>query len=211
MNDNRREDMLTRSSLLLRLKDKGDHRSWQRFFDTYGSLIYGVAMREGLRHVEAQEVVQETMAKLSERIEDFTYDRSKGSFRSWLLKMVHWKICDQFRKRNASRETSIEDADEAGRGGAVPATPDPRSELASRIDQAWARSLIAMATDAVKGKVSAADYQIYDLYVFQEKTADEVSEILGVSKSKIYMVKLRVGRVFNSEARHIQRKLERHG
>jgi len=203
MKDARREDMPTSSSLLLRIRDNADHRSWQSFFDTYNSLIYGVAIREGLNHAEAQEVVQETMARLSETMASFSYNRSKGSFRSWLLRLVYWKIGDQFRRRC----TNDIDLD-GNQPEFIDTIPDSRNELATRIDQAWIQSMISMATASVKEKVSPIDYQIYDQYVLQERSAEDVVRDLGVSKSKVYITKLRVGKVFATEILAIQKKLE---
>ena len=38
----------TRHSLLTRLKDWDDDKSWREFFDTYWKLIYSVALKSGL-------------------------------------------------------------------------------------------------------------------------------------------------------------------
>src|SRR5688572_17583529 len=51
----------TRHTLLQRLKDSGDDRSWTDFFDTYWRLIYTTAVRAGLTPEESQDVVQETI------------------------------------------------------------------------------------------------------------------------------------------------------
>jgi hypothetical protein len=47
----------TRASLLHRLKDLGDDKSWREFFLIYWKLIYTVAIRAGLTDAEAQDVV----------------------------------------------------------------------------------------------------------------------------------------------------------
>src|SRR5881296_865959 len=103
----------TRASLLNRLKDWQDQSSWQEFFDTYWKLIYGVARKAGLTDVEAQDVVQETMASVAKHIPTFKYDPAIGSFKAWLLTKTRWCIIDQLRKRGpfaqhrpVSRETS---------------------------------------------------------------------------------------------------------
>jgi DNA-directed RNA polymerase specialized sigma24 family protein len=51
----------TRQSLLSRLRDLDDHRSWRTFFDTYWKLLYNVARQRGLDDAAAQDVVQETV------------------------------------------------------------------------------------------------------------------------------------------------------
>jgi RNA polymerase sigma-70 factor (ECF subfamily) len=90
----------TRWSLISRLKNLEDQEGWQDFFDTYWKLIFTVALKAGLTHIEAQDVVQETLISVSKSIQEFTADPKAGSFKSWLLKLTSWRIVDQVRKRN---------------------------------------------------------------------------------------------------------------
>src|SRR5262245_43589309 len=89
----------TRRTLLSRLKNWDDQRSWREFFNMYWRFIYAVAIRSGLADAEAQEVVQETVITVSKQMSGFKYDRAKGSFKNWLQNTTRWKIQDQFRKR----------------------------------------------------------------------------------------------------------------
>ncbi len=57
----------TRASLLGRLKNWDDQRSWQEFYDTYRHLIYSVASKAGLSDPEAEDVVQETFLSVFSR------------------------------------------------------------------------------------------------------------------------------------------------
>src|SRR3954462_3974558 len=89
----------TRASLLARVKNLEDHASWQDFFDTYWKLIYAISIKRGLSATEAEDVVQETMCAAMKHMPQFNYDRNVGTFKTWLLTMVRWRIADQFRKR----------------------------------------------------------------------------------------------------------------
>ena len=83
MNDD--EFIPTRRSLLSRLKNWEDQKSWQEFFDTYSKLIYRMAAKAGLTDAESQDVVQETVVVVAKKIPGFKYDPALGSFKSWLL------------------------------------------------------------------------------------------------------------------------------
>ena len=50
--------LATRSSLLLRLRDLGDERSWREFFDVYWRLLFHVARKRGFSQEDAEDVVQ---------------------------------------------------------------------------------------------------------------------------------------------------------
>src|SRR5580704_5872175 len=91
--------IITRYSLLSRLQDWQDNKSWQEFFETYWRPVYSVALRSGLTETEAQEVVQETFICVAKNIHQFRRDRTKGSFKGWLRNITRWRIADQLRKR----------------------------------------------------------------------------------------------------------------
>ena len=89
----------TRRSLLSRLKNWDDQESWQEFFDTYGRLVYGVAVKAGLSDAEAQDVVQETIIIVARKLAGFKYDPALGSFKSWLMLITRRRIEKQLKKR----------------------------------------------------------------------------------------------------------------
>src|SRR3954469_24485520 len=93
------DSVSTRWSLIARLKDWDDQEGWREFFDTYWRLIYGVAIKSGLTHAEAQDVVQETIVSVSKNMKAFKADPAFGSFKSWLLNLTRWRITDQVRRR----------------------------------------------------------------------------------------------------------------
>src|SRR6266487_3769354 len=93
------ELLATRWTLIERLKNWDDQESWRQFFDTYWKLIYGVAIKSGLTHPEAQDVVQETVISVCKSMHNFKADPAYGSFKAWLLNLTRWRITDQFRKR----------------------------------------------------------------------------------------------------------------
>src|SRR5206468_8670774 len=95
----------TRQSLLSRLRSWDDQESWKDFFDTYWRLIYNAAVRAGLTEPEAQDVVQETLLSVAKKIPEFKYDSRKGSFKTWLMCLIRWRIANQFRKRQRRTES----------------------------------------------------------------------------------------------------------
>ncbi|HKB89174.1 MAG TPA: hypothetical protein VKC60_01525, partial [Opitutaceae bacterium] len=60
----------TRASLLGRLQDWKDAGSWDEFYRLYRKLVYGLACRSGLTHVEAEEVTQDVFKRVAETIHD---------------------------------------------------------------------------------------------------------------------------------------------
>jgi RNA polymerase sigma-70 factor (ECF subfamily) len=202
------EFMPTRRSLLSRLKRWDDQESWQKFFDTYGRLIYRFGLKAGLTDAEAQDVVQETIIVVARKIADFNYDPALGSFKSWLLLITRRRIEKQLKKRmpmNAGPAPCASDG--AGRTpdrfsagtrrtATVERVPDPQSfDLEAAWDTEWENRLWEAALSRVKAQVKPKQFQMFDLYVIKEWPVKEVARALGVSAAHIYVNKHRLARL----------------
>src|SRR5436309_33132 len=78
--------LLTRPSLLFRVREWNDSASWEEFHRLYRRLIYGRARRAGLAHADAEDVAQDVFKRVAETIHDFDINPERGSFRGWLMK-----------------------------------------------------------------------------------------------------------------------------
>ncbi len=195
----------TRASLLNRIKDPEDQESWKEFFDRYSKLIYSVAAKAGLVHVEAEEVVQETFITLVKTMPNFTYDPTK-SFKAWLLKVTGRKVLDQFRKRKRQQNINEPSTARNGRTATIERIADPKSVDVDAIFEAeWRERIFEMAVEKVKTKVQASDFQIFDLYVIKKWAPSKVASTLGIRIDRVYLAKFRVGKQVEREVKALQR------
>ena len=98
-----KEFQRTRKSLIERLNDWEDQKSWDDFYRTYWRLIYSVAIKSGLKNEEAFDAVQETVIAIAKQQKEGKYDPKQGSFKAWLMNLTRWRIADQFRKRKKDK------------------------------------------------------------------------------------------------------------
>jgi RNA polymerase sigma factor (sigma-70 family) len=190
----------TRKSLLIRLKNWGDEESWHEFYRIYEKLIYETALKAGLRNVEAQEVVQETLLSVAKKIAGFDYNPETGSFKGWLLQITRRRIVDQLRKRKP-------DAVPAANGVAtlsVEQMSDPSSRLETLWNEEWHQALLDMARAVVKRKVGARQYRMFDLYVLQQLPLKKVTKTLGVNAAQVYMAKYRITKLLKNELHNLE-------
>jgi RNA polymerase sigma factor (sigma-70 family) len=190
----------TRKSLIARLENWDDQKTWDEFYQTYWRLIYSVGLKAGLRSDEAFDVVQETILSIAKQSKKNLYDPKQGSFKTWLMNMTRWRINDQFRKRK--KDTAMAGADwEDGRKTAViDRFEDPKGDLLERMwDVEWKKNLADAALARVKAQVSPKQYQIFDYYVIKQWEAKKVQKHLGVSMAQVYLAKHRVGAVLKRE------------
>ncbi|MBC7979082.1 MAG: sigma-70 family RNA polymerase sigma factor, partial [Armatimonadetes bacterium] len=159
----------TRKSLLSKLKNRHDNESWEVFFDTYWKLIYGAALRAGLREAEAQDAVQETVISVMNSMPEFKYKTEGGSFKGWLLQLTTWRVVDQFRKRQKNIQSLHNNSETSTGTDPLDRFPGTAQMSIETIwDEEWEENLLNAAIDRVKRQVDARDFQIFDLYVVKK-------------------------------------------
>lgn len=190
----------TRKSLIARLDNWEDQRTWDEFYQTYWRLIYSVALKSGLRSEEAFDCVQETILSIAKQSKKKLYDPNQGSFKTWLMNMTRWRINDQFRKRKKDTAMSGGLGDEDRKTAVIDRVEDPRGDVLDRLwETEWKKNLADAALARVKTQVSPKQYQIFDYYVIKQWEAKKVQDHLGVSMAQVYLAKHRVGSVLKKE------------
>lgn len=193
----------TRRSLIERLHNWQDQRSWDQFYRTYWRLIYAVAKQAGLRDDEAWDTVQETILTIAKQSRAGGYDPEKGSFKKWLWHITRWRIKDRFRMRTP--ETAPVNGEEENGIPDVADLPDQNGEsLESVWEREWQRNLIKAATERVKMQVNPKHFQIFDYCILQGMSTNDVRHKLGVSLAQIYLVRHRVGALLRKEIEELK-------
>lgn len=190
----------TRKSLIARLDNWEDQRTWDEFYQTYWRLIYSVAVKAGLRQDEAFDCVQETILSIAKQSKKQLYDPEQGSFKTWLMNMTRWRINDQFRKRKKDTAMLAGDWESDRKTAVIDRVEDPNGDVLSRLwNVEWKKNVADAALSRVKAQVSPKQYQIFDCYVVKQWDAKRVQEQLHVSMAQVYLAKHRVGAVLKRE------------
>jgi RNA polymerase sigma factor (sigma-70 family) len=198
----------TRKSLIARLDNWEDQRSWDEFYQTYWRLIYSVAIKSGLRAEEAMDCVQETILSIAKQSKKKLYDPEQGSFKTWLMNMTRWRINDQFRKRKKDTAMAGGELEDERKTAVIDRFEDPNGDLLGRLwEVEWKKNVAEAALSRVKAQVSPKQYQIFDYYVIRQWDAKKVQDLLNVSMAQVYLAKHRVGSVLKKELS----RLEEHG
>lgn len=202
------ETLRTSWTLVRRLKVLEDQESWDRFEGLYRRLVIGVAVKAGLREDEAEDVWQETLSSVAKHIEEFESNAARGSFRAWLLRMVRWRICDQFRKRLPVAPHHEKSADATVTTPTVDRVPDAHGvDLEALCDEEWKARLLEQASKELQLGVKAQHYQVFHLAVIEGRPLAEVARMVGCSRAQVYVVKHRVGRALSRIVKRLEREL----
>src|SRR5262245_29484558 len=101
----------TRATLLEQLRQApSDQASWAEFVERYGRHIYRWCRQWKLQDADAEDVTQDVLVKLTQKLRTFTYDPSR-SFRGWLKTVAHhaWRDFADSRRRTQSAADDSQD------------------------------------------------------------------------------------------------------
>jgi RNA polymerase sigma-70 factor (ECF subfamily) len=199
----------TRQSLLGRLKDWDDDKSWRDFFDTYWRIIYSYGRKAGLSESEAEEVVQDTVLSVAKEMRRFKYDPAAGSFKGYLKQLTRRRIVDKFRQRPKMEEQLS--SDETGGSGVSPleGLPDVAAEEQADAvwENEWRQNLVERALEIVGTQISSRQYQVFDLYVVRQMSVRDVARTMGINIAQVYLAKSRVSVLVAKELRRLEKTL----
>ena len=189
----------TRRTLLDRLRRTStDEACWHEFFDAYSKLIFSVARKSGLSHVDSEDIVQATVLKIAKYIDRFEFNPARGKFRNWVCMITKQQIANHYRKVN--RQPPIEEF-ESDDPESMPEIEDPVNQWNEIWDSEYIGYLNGMALSEVKRKVSPKQYQIFHLYCVKDLSVDKIVEILDVSPNEVYLAKNRVMPLYEEATR----------
>jgi RNA polymerase sigma-70 factor (ECF subfamily) len=178
--------LMTRSSLLVRLRDAGDQEAWAQCLRLYTPLVYSYARRHGLQDADGADLAQDVMRALLDaggRLEEI---HRKGSLRSWLFTVAHHKLYDlQARLHKQARGTG-----ETGVHAALEEQPARDEE--ERWDEEYRQRLFAWAADEVRARCSPNAWEAFWQTAVAGKPAAEVAAALGMTVAAVYLARSRV-------------------
>ncbi len=185
---NPEDAQLTRETLLIRVRRQYDEAAWEEFVRYYRGYVYNIASRMGLRHHDAEEVVQNVMLQLWKKLPEFEYDASKGRFRGWLCTvtgnmaktLLQRKAHDVDRLAPGEQEELISYLHEI--------RPTPTHELA---EQEWAAYITSLAWSRLQGEFGENEKKAFEM-VSKGGAVEEISRQLGITSSSVYVYKKRV-------------------
>lgn len=174
----------TRTSLLLRIRNRRDAVAWQTFDAIYRPMLRRFARARGLAENDAEDVVQHCLAAIQSHLDSFDYDPSKGRFRGWLRTIVNNHVRSLLRKRMVPAVAELPTVRAAG----------PGESPEDVFDRIWMEEHLRHALRLVREETDANTYAAFRFYVLDGWDVDRVCRALELSADQIYRIKWRVTR-----------------
>jgi RNA polymerase sigma-70 factor (ECF subfamily) len=194
------DEPATSPSLLIRIRDRGDHLAWSQFVDLYQPLIRGFARKHGLQEADAADLTQEVLRAVTLAIERLDYDPRRGSFRGWLFTVVRNKL----RNFLESRRHQVQGSGDTGVQESLNEQPTPIDGPEEEWDREYERRLFAWAAEQVRGTVQEATWQAFWQTAVDGKSGQEAARCLNLTVAAVYLAKSRVMAKLKEQIRQLQ-------
>jgi RNA polymerase sigma factor (sigma-70 family) len=168
--------------------------AWDRFVRRYHPKIYGWCRAWGVQDADADDVAQDVLAKLTEKMATFRYDQSR-CFRAWLKTITQRVLSDLMagrRRAMGSQTLPVLEQVEA------------RADLERRIEEILNRELLDLAILRVRERVAPATWDAFRLTTFDECTGAQAARLLDMPVASIFVAKHRVQKMLKDEIHKLE-------
>jgi RNA polymerase sigma factor (sigma-70 family) len=177
----------TRLSLLVRVRNLGDGRSWDEFHAIYRPLIFGYLRSMGLKDYDAHDLTQEVFYRLTNILPNFVLDRRRGRFRTYLWKLTYNTLVDR-----ARRETVRDRAEEEW----VRRFSEADESESRRLEEAWTiqhrKRILEVVLPRVRETTSRTAWACFEGRLVHRRPAAELAAELEISANAVFVYASRV-------------------
>jgi RNA polymerase sigma factor (sigma-70 family) len=175
-------------------QDPRDPGAWDRFVRRYRPKIYAWCREWGLQEADADDVAQDVLMKLTEKMSGFRYDPSR-CFRAWLKTITQHAWSDLV----STRYRAVN-----GKSTSMVTSIEARTDLQKRIEETFDRELLDMAIVKVQERVAPATWESFRLTALERQSAVEASQILHIPVASIFVAKHRVQKMLKQEIARLE-------
>jgi RNA polymerase sigma factor (sigma-70 family) len=177
----------TRRSLLIRVRNLGDNRSWREFDGIYRPLILGYLRSMGLKEHDAHDLTQEVLRRLTDILPTFDLEPRKGRFRTFLWKLTYNTLVDSARRRKVR--------DRAEEEWVRRFSEDDESE-SRKLEEAWTiqhrKRILEVVLPRVRATTSPRAWACFEARLVHRRPAAEIAARRGISANAVYVYASRV-------------------
>jgi RNA polymerase sigma factor (sigma-70 family) len=189
----------TRATLLARLRhDPTNEGAWGEFVEHYGRHIFRWCRQWNLQEADAEDVTQEILVKLAQKLRTFAYDPSR-SFRGWLKTIAHhaWRDFVDSRRRGqaAAGDSQVQE---------LMQTLEAREDLVRKLEEAFDHELLEAAKVQVRLRVAPHTWEAFRLVALEGLPVAEVAARVHMQVAMVYVAKSKVQKMLQEEIRKLE-------
>jgi RNA polymerase sigma-70 factor (ECF subfamily) len=189
----------THVTLLARLRqDPTDQAAWDVFVERYGRHIYRWCRQWKLQDADAEDVTQNILLKLAQKMRAFAYDPSRR-FRGWLKTVAHhaWRDFEDSRRQAPFVGGDDHVAD-------LLQTVEARADLIRKLQEAFDHELLEAAKARVRLRVAPHTWEAFRRVALEGRPVAEVAAMLGIQVAMVYVAKSKVQKMLQEEIQKLE-------
>jgi RNA polymerase sigma-70 factor (ECF subfamily) len=189
----------TSATLLGRLRqDVTDQQAWGEFVTRYSPRIYGWCRHWKLQEADAEDVTQNVLVTLAQKMATFAYDPAR-SFRGWLRTITEHALSDFLARRQravlGSGDFQVEE---------MLHTIEARIDLHSRLDTEFDPELLEEAQARVQLRVEPQTWEAFRLTAIDGLSGADTARQLGLQVTAVFKARSRVQRMLQEELQKLE-------
>ena len=177
----------TSTSLLDRVRERGDEASWRALVEIYTPLIRGWLKRHAGLNDDADDIIQDVLAVVVRRIPEFHREPRVGAFRAWMRMITINCFRDAWKARR-----HVKPAANAHVGELWQQLADPASGLSRIWDAEHDRHVTQRLLQIIRSEFTEKTWSAFHRFALQGESAESVAADLGLTVNAVFIAKSRV-------------------
>ncbi|HEY5654118.1 MAG TPA: RNA polymerase sigma factor [Pontiella sp.] len=189
----------TRATLIERVQNQQDEKSWEEFVHIYRRYIYAIIRSMNISEHDAEDILQQVLLKLWNSLPEMNCGKIKR-FRSWLSTITKNCVTDFIRKRTRDANR----LEKAGKDETLSYLKAIRlPEINDIAEREWEFHLTNLALENIEPLFSGKAVDAFRL-TLQGKSIEEVAKELNLKENSVYRLKNRVKERLIQEVKHLR-------
>ncbi|MDD7983514.1 sigma-70 family RNA polymerase sigma factor [Lentisphaera marina] len=194
----------TRITLLQRAMNQDDEQAWREFIDVYKNYIYVIIRKMQVAESAREDLLQQVLVKLWQKLPSFEYDKNRAKFRTWIGSVTRNTVVEHIRKQ-VSMDKKHESAANEKALSYLNSITQP--EIEQMAEHEWRLYLTNLAMAKVKVFFSGKALQAFNMSI-EGVDNEEIAEQLDLTIGSVYLLKSRVKKRLRDEIKHLRDELE---
>ena len=194
----------TRLSLLQRMNaEQVDEQTWREFFRKYSPFIIMMGTHMKLTRDEIKELWSKVFLEIAQKGIG-SYDREKGTFRSWFKARIKYRALDILRKRAAAKETPTGDIWADQDMDDEKNIEEAAAEGDEEYEKIWQKMLLYSLVLDLKEELNPIHFQVFFMIVLQGRKPQETAAVCGLKANTASQIVSRIKKTLHERYDQLQ-------
>ena len=194
----------TSLTLIQRAQDPNNEKAWNDFAEVYKGYIYVIISEMGIWEDDCQDLSQQVMIKVWQKLPDFDYNRDRSKFRTWLGALTRNTVVDFIRKQKSRIRMEEKVVQDETLNYLELITLPERDDYA---EKEWKNYVANLALRNVKEFFSGKAIEVFQLSM-KGVSKIEIAKKLDLHPESVTCLRGRVKRRLQDEIKHLRTEYE---